>query len=236
MRFRARSAAGHHGRVTSGRPRTRNRTARPAPAPAPRKHPTNARAEVTYAAILTAVERVLEREGVPGLNTNRIAEIAGVSVGTLYQYFPNKEALVGALLDRYTGQYLAVFRMVLAGGRDIPIAQLARHLGAGILAAFRSQGPSPVHRALYELRSAAAFHDRFARTMDAYASELEAFLRARDDVEVDDPAAAAFVLVHSIEGVVNASANRADRIALEPVLAQAVALVERFLVPGAGRS
>ena len=58
-----------------------------------RKAPKQARSLVTVQAILTAGARVLARESLAGFNTNRIAEVAGVSVGSLYQYFPNKAAL-----------------------------------------------------------------------------------------------------------------------------------------------
>jgi AcrR family transcriptional regulator len=56
----------------------------------PRKTPRQARARATFDAILEAAARILVNEGYDRLNTNRIAEIAGVSVGTLYQYFPTK--------------------------------------------------------------------------------------------------------------------------------------------------
>lgn len=50
--------------------------------------------------ILAAAARVLARESLAGFNTNRVAAVAGVSIGSLYQYFPNKAALVAALIDR----------------------------------------------------------------------------------------------------------------------------------------
>ena len=58
------------------------------------------RSLATVQAILEAAARVLSRHSLPGFNTNRVAEVAGVSIGTLYQYFPNKEALIGALIER----------------------------------------------------------------------------------------------------------------------------------------
>ena len=66
----------------------------------PRKAPRQQRSEATVAAILQAAARVLSRQSLAGFNTNRVAEVAGVSVGSLYQYFPNKAALVTALIDR----------------------------------------------------------------------------------------------------------------------------------------
>jgi AcrR family transcriptional regulator len=66
----------------------------------PRKAPVQSRSQATVTAILEAAARVLARQSLPGFNTNRVAEVAGVSIGTLYQYFPNKEALIGALIER----------------------------------------------------------------------------------------------------------------------------------------
>ncbi len=66
----------------------------------PRKAPSQARSWVMVDTLLAAATRVLARESLAGFNTNRVAEVAGVSVGSLYQYFPNKAALVVALIDR----------------------------------------------------------------------------------------------------------------------------------------
>jgi AcrR family transcriptional regulator len=66
----------------------------------PRKAPRQERARWMVEVILTAAARVLARESLAGFNTNRVAEVAGISIGSLYQYFPNKAALVTALIDR----------------------------------------------------------------------------------------------------------------------------------------
>lgn len=66
-----------------------------------RKQPRQARSRELVEALLDATARVLVRHGWDGATTNRIAERAGVSVGSLYQYFPNKEALAAALVDRH---------------------------------------------------------------------------------------------------------------------------------------
>lgn len=65
---------------------------------APRKQPLQERARATVAAILQATLQVLDEAGVDRLTTTRVADIAGVSVGTLYQYFPNRDALLNAVL------------------------------------------------------------------------------------------------------------------------------------------
>ena len=68
------------------------------PSTLPRKAPLQARSKETVATILQAATRVLAKESLAGFNTNRVAQIAGISVGSLYQYFPNKDALVTALI------------------------------------------------------------------------------------------------------------------------------------------
>jgi AcrR family transcriptional regulator len=73
----------------------RNLMARPRrPVTAPRKVPIQARSTQLVADILKAAVRVLEREGAQRFTTIRVAETAGVSVGSLYQYFPNKQAIL----------------------------------------------------------------------------------------------------------------------------------------------
>ncbi len=62
-----------------------------------RKIPQQSRATATRSAITQAAAIILQKEGLIGFNTNRIAEVAGISVGSLYQYFPNKAALLSAL-------------------------------------------------------------------------------------------------------------------------------------------
>lgn len=62
------------------------------------------RAQETVNAILDAVIRLLKRSGTSGISTNRIAEAAGVSIGSVYQYFPDKRAIFVALHDRHIEQ------------------------------------------------------------------------------------------------------------------------------------
>ena len=62
-----------------------------------RRKPQQQRSRATVAAILEASARILRQDGMVGLNTNRIAETAGIGIGSLYGYFPNKEAILLAL-------------------------------------------------------------------------------------------------------------------------------------------
>lgn len=72
----------------------------------PRKQPRQARSAATVAALVEACGQVLERQGLAGLTTNRVAERAGASIGSLYQYVPAKEALLQALADRERARLL----------------------------------------------------------------------------------------------------------------------------------
>ena len=81
-------------------PRIQHTMRRPPPSLLPRKKPVQPRAVETYAWILEAAAQILEGQGIGAFNTNLVAERAGVSIGSLYQYFPGKDALLIALMRR----------------------------------------------------------------------------------------------------------------------------------------
>lgn len=115
------------------------------PDTAPRRRPIQARSTALVDAILRAAIRVLEREGAPGFTTIRVAEVAGVSVGSLYQYFPNKHAILFRLQSdewEATGAMLGA----ILGDRTRPVAARLR---AAMRAFFRSEcEEAPLRRAL----------------------------------------------------------------------------------------
>jgi AcrR family transcriptional regulator len=82
----------------------------------PRKRPTQARSQATVNAVLEATTQVLDREGLDAATTTRIAEVAGVSIGTLYQYFSHRDAIFDALQDREFERALALMQTVLSDG------------------------------------------------------------------------------------------------------------------------
>jgi AcrR family transcriptional regulator len=107
----------------------------------PRKSPRQTRSIATVAVILEAATRVLARESLEGFNTNRVAEVAGVSVGSVYQYFPNKAALVTALIDRAQGELADALEALVAQLEAAPL-QDALHAIAAL--AIRQQYGNPV--------------------------------------------------------------------------------------------
>src|SRR5262249_33707403 len=92
-----------------------------------RRKPSQSRAHATVEAALEATARIVRREGLAGLNTNRIAERAGISVGTLYGYFPDKTAIVVALARRILEQDQAAMQAAGSSVRALVKALVARH-------------------------------------------------------------------------------------------------------------
>lgn len=105
------------------------------PVVSPRKRPRQSRSEHLVAAILEAAVRVLEREGAARFTTARVAEAAGVSVGSLYQYFPNKQAILFRLQADEWKQTGGQLHEMLADAARPPPERLRR----AVLAFFRSE-------------------------------------------------------------------------------------------------
>ncbi|WP_455924092.1 TetR family transcriptional regulator [Pseudomonas putida] len=100
---------------------------RPAPPISQRKQPRQARSTELVAVILQAATQVLAQEGAQRFTTARVAEKAGVSIGSLYQYFPNKAAILFRLQSEEWRQTSALLAGILADTRMAPLQRL-RHL------------------------------------------------------------------------------------------------------------
>lgn len=94
----------------------------------PRKKPVQGRSRVTVEAIIEAAARLFVRDGYANTTTNRIAELAGVSVGSLYEYFPNKASILFALLTRQVERTMILMRERLAAVRGRPLEEVVRTL------------------------------------------------------------------------------------------------------------
>jgi AcrR family transcriptional regulator len=94
----------------------------------PRKQPKQNRSAFMVETILQAATRVLSKESLAGFNTNRVAEVAGISVGSLYQYFPNKSALVAALLEREHAKLCEDIEQCISKGQGKPLVYSVQNL------------------------------------------------------------------------------------------------------------
>jgi AcrR family transcriptional regulator len=93
----------------------------------PRKLPAQSRSTATVDSVLEAAARILERHGFEGYTTNAIAERAGVSIGSFYQYFPNKDAVTVALIEQETAVLLAdIATMPSAKGYEAELDHIIR--------------------------------------------------------------------------------------------------------------
>src|ERR1700691_6140000 len=98
-----------------------------------RRRPRQRRAHQTVEAVLDAVSRVLKRDGVDAVTTNRIAEVAGVSIGSVYQYFPDKRAIFLALHDRHSERVGRVIESTLVDHAASSLQDLMRALVGAIV-------------------------------------------------------------------------------------------------------
>ncbi len=100
-----------------------------------RKMPIQQRSKLMVSTILDATARVLVEQGFSRTTTNRVAERAGISVGSLYQYFPSREALVAAVAQRYSEGMKATLERLLAQSQAKDLVSALRNLLSGISAA-----------------------------------------------------------------------------------------------------
>ena len=107
------------------------------PRRSPRKKPAQERSKETVRALLQAAARILEQEGYERTSVNRIADVAGVSIGSLYQYFPTKEALVAAVAHKLSDDMLAVFQEGIQDDDFLPFRDAVRAIVARTVRAFR---------------------------------------------------------------------------------------------------
>lgn len=178
---------------------------RPArPRLSPRKTPLQGRSAATVATILEAAAHILERHGLEGFNTNAVAERAGVSIGSLYQYFPSKDAIMAALIRADAAAFLA--GLEVAAGR--PSASLAETVSALVAVGVAHQADRPVLARLLDVEQARLPLDReTAETLQAMGALLVGALeRHRGDLPGLDLAEAAQDLPAIVRGIVDTEA------------------------------
>lgn len=200
----------------------------------PRKAPIQRRARVTVDAILGATARILVRSGWDSLTTNRVAERAGVSIGTLYEWFPSKEALVGALLDAHLGRAEAALEAVvieLAGSaRTLSLRALATRM-AETMVALHEDEPR-LHRVLSEeIPQTAAARARVHALEAKMTTVLAAVFAAHPHVRVRDPEVAARLVVVTLEAATHRWATGGDETPLprEVLVEELATLIEAYL-------
>ena len=185
----------------------------PSAAGAMRKRPRQARSRATTAAILEAAAHILGERGWPGTTTNAVAERAGVSIGSLYQYFPNKLALVEAVRQRHFADVLAV--LAAAADAAAPRGQRIAALVDGMIGV-HARYPA-AHRVLLEEapRAEVGRRARDSFLVECYRAYEQLYLVNARRVPADVRTAAR-VLAAAVAGVVHDAAHngtlRASRV------------------------
>ncbi len=165
-----------------------------------RKEAVQERSKATVEAILRASAHILVRSGYETMTTNRVAEHAGVSVGSLYQYFPNKEAIVSALIDRHLEDQMQWLRQSAMAAMPQPLEEAARTLIEGLIAAHRVD--PELHRVFFEelprmggLKRVEGLEAETLELVKAYLAARVPDLSTHRSLEI-----VAFLVVRAVEG------------------------------------
>jgi AcrR family transcriptional regulator len=182
----------------------------------PRKSASQERSRLTVDALLEATARILVREGFDKASTNRIAEVAGVSIGSLYQYFPSKEALVAALIDRHNRQVMEAVQGELAEALNQSMEEAVRRLVSVAVKAHRID--PKLHRALTEQIPRVGRLENVEFFNRQYYVLFENYLKSRrGELSVTDLGLAAFVCVTSIEALTHTAVLHRKMVCAEEV-------------------
>lgn len=195
----------------------------------PRKEASQDRSKQTVDAILRATARILVKEGYDRASTNKIADLAGVSIGSLYQYFPNKEAIVAALLDSHMSEMTELLIRAAAESAAWPLERAARHIIEAMIAAHRVD--PELHKVFVEQLP------RFGRLDRVHSLEKEglALVRAylqihHAEIKVRDLDTAAFVVVHAVESLTHAAVLlHPELLESDRLIDETTAMVVRYL-------
>ena len=170
-----------------------------------RRKPKQARAQDTVEVIFEATARILRKEGRAALNTNYIAECAGISVGTLYQYFPDKESILVAIARRELEADHAAVIKAISGPADTD-ADPVRLAIRALIARFRRS--REVRRIAIETLISEGYGDELATSVQKAAQMIgeneDRFLPGRADAVSP---VSLFVITRAISGVLRSASQ-----------------------------
>jgi AcrR family transcriptional regulator len=147
----------------------------------PRKTPVQARSTVTVEAISEAAIQVLLSHGTDRLTTTRVAQRAGVSVGTLYQYYPNKQALLFAVLENHLTHVMATVEAACESACHKPLAEMIREMVEAFVDAKMDRADISV--ALYQVATDAGGPALIKRFNQRSRKFVEAMMETASDIK-----------------------------------------------------
>jgi AcrR family transcriptional regulator len=200
----------------------------------PRKQPLQARSQRTVDVVLKAAAQVFARRGYAGATTNHIAERAGVSIGSLYEYFPSKDALLVALLEDHIHQGEAVLEAAAAD-----IVRHPRRLADAIRFIVRAMvdmhaRDRDLHRVLFEEAPLSRQLRQTLAEMEARVIErVELLLRNDPEVSVPNVPLAAAIVSKAVEALTHKLVVHGGRdLDLDAYVEEIVRLVVSYLTVG----
>lgn len=178
----------------------------------PRKRPVQARSAATVDAIFQATIQVLLTHGARHLTTTRVAERAGVSVGTMYQYFPHKEALLHAVIERYLGEVADAVEGTCEQTLGQPLEITSDALvSAYVIAKTRDIEAS---RALYAASSELEVTDLVQKAFERLRAAAARLLRSCPDARFENADQVAFSLLAAVTGATRVAFENEVQLAL----------------------
>jgi AcrR family transcriptional regulator len=147
----------------------------------PRKTPLQARSTVTVEAISEATIQVLLSHGADRLTTTRVAQRAGVSVGTLYQYYPNKQSLLFAVLENHLTNVMATVEAACESACHKPLAEMIREMVEAFVDAKMDRADISV--ALYQVAADVGGPALIKRINQRSRKTVEAMLETASDIK-----------------------------------------------------
>lgn len=199
----------------------------------PRKKPRQERSRATVDAILEATAHILVAHGFEDTTTRQVAERAGVSIGSLYQYFPSKEALITALVERQIQRVLEICTEALQAHPHRSTREVVRGVALGLMKAY---GVNPrLHQVLISeglklgmLERLQSFEQRIETVVRGFLLHYGGELRPRR-VEL-----ATFIITRAIRGIIWSAAIERPELFEDPELAEELGeLMLGYLLPAA---
>ncbi len=189
------------------------------PATETRREPSQERALRTIETIFIATAQIVEEEGVSALNTNKIAARAGFSVGTLYQYFPSKESILLAMIERQRTRVLERLSKLLSiaehsaqdpkGLMAQIIHTLVESFGSGRMDSERSAAGQAARGTMIRLAWQMDHHDKATHAMREAADRIALYLSRmaaqHPEIKLRSTPAAMFVVVRAVMGVIRSA-------------------------------
>lgn len=179
----------------------------PKPPSVMRKRPMQARAQHTVETIFEATAQVLDEEGEAALTTNRIARRAGFSIGTLYQYFPTKEAILLAMIARERRRVMDELneRLARAAEQGDDPEQVIRERLRVLIDAFGAGGR--IKRSLIRLAWQLDHHENIMQALREAAEHIAVAMARVGSPDIRPPSTAlVFVLTRAVMGTLRSAA------------------------------